>query len=366
MYTFELNNARKDSDILTNSKVSAKSPAVEIFSAIALGEDTSKYGKKVDTVMKHVTDLASRSMNGDGIAKAELNTIVRYAIEPKLIKAIQLFSFMGTFKTIGYDEKPMMKTYKHESIRSEFQASRGDVPFATTTWNEYPIGTQTISAGYAFNYREVQSGNLDKIAEGMQQVQTDMYNKAMRYVVIEMYNAIKNATGVRFFAETNGITKDSVDDTIKKLRRFGPTAIVGDFSVVSQLNDFAGFKADAGSALATHLSDAVMEEIRRTGLLTTYKGSPVVELPNQYDLTRLDASGNNFETYLPEGLLFFIPQGGVSPLQIFQRGGLTSMNGSDIVTGTEMTRFDMELGAGVAAGQEYQIGLLSDENFSIV
>jgi hypothetical protein len=365
MFSIELNNTRNDKDLFVNPKLNSQSKAVEIFSAVAFGEDTSKFGKNVDTVMNHVKTLATKAMSNDPIAKAELNTIVRYAIEPKLTKAIQLFDFMGTFKTIGYDEQPKMKTYKHEAIRSNFQAARGDVPFAATTWEEYAIGTGTISGGYAFNYREVQSGNLDKVAEGMDQVQIDMRNKAMYYVVNEMVKAIKNASGVKYFAETAGVQKSAVDDVIKKVRRFGQPSILGDFSVVSQLNDFAGFKADPADASRTKLSEVVMEEIRKTGLLSHYKGSSVIELPNQYNLTELNDAGDNFKTYLPEGLMFFIPQGGVSPLQVFQRGGLTSMSGNDIVTGTEMTRFDLEIGAGVARGREHEIGLLHDTNFEL-
>ncbi|CAF1784019.1 hypothetical protein NRS6110_04022 [Bacillus subtilis] len=361
----ELNNVKRDSDVFANPKLNSKSPIIEIFSAIATGKDISKFGNKADTVMKHVKDLAAQAVLGNPVAKAEINTIVSLAIEPKLISAVKLFDFMGTFRQIGYDQQPMMTTYAHESIRSGFQASRGDVPFATTTWNEYPIGTQTISAGYAVNYREIQSGNLDKVAEGMEQVQTDMMNKAMYYVVNEMYNAIKSATGVKYFSENAGIQKSAVDDTIKKVRRFGQPSIVGDYSVVSQLNDFAGFQAVAGDATSTKLPESVMDEIRKTGLLSTYKGSSVVELPNAYNLTELNKTGDNFKTYLPEGLLFFIPQGAKSPLQVFQRGGLTSMTGNDIVSGTEITRFDMEIGAGVAKGQEYQIGLIRDENFEI-
>ena len=364
MFKIELNNARKDSELAT-PKLSAKSPLVEVFSAVAFGEDTSRFGNKVDATMKHITELASRALNGDPVAKAEINAVVRYAIEPKLARTIQLFNFMGTFRPIGYDEQAMMRTYKHEAIRSNFQAARGDVPFAATSWEEYAIGTQTISSGYAVNYREIQSGNLDRVAEGMEQVQTDMQNKAMNYVVLEMYNAIKNAQGVKYFAETAGITKGSVDDTLNKVRRFGPVAITGDFSAVSQLNDFAGFKADPTDAKATKLSEMVMNEIHRTGLLSTYKGSPVVELPNQYNLTALNADGTNFETYLPEGLLYFIPQGAVSPLQIFQRGGLTSMTGNDVVTGTELTRFDLEIGCGVAKGREHEIGLIRDTNYEL-
>ena len=364
MFKIELNNARNDSHFVSNGNLNAKSPIVEIFSAVAFGEDTSKFdGKKVDAVMNRVKQLASQALAGDTSAKAELNAITRYAIEPNLLKAVQLFSFMGTFRQIGYDEQAMMKTYKHDSVRASAQAARGDVPFATTSWEEYPIATQTISSGYAVNYREVQSGNLDRVAEGMQQVQTVMQNKAMAYVVHAMYNAIKEAEGVKFFAETEGITKSAVDDTLKKIRHFGTPAILGDYSVVSQLNDLAGFKADPTDAKATKLSEAVMNEIHRTGLLSTYKGSPVVELPNQYNTTALTADGSNFQTYLPEGLLFFVPQGAVSPLQIFQRGGLTSMTGNDVVTGTELTRFDLEIGAGVAKGRAHEIGIIRDENY---
>ena len=55
----------------------------------------------------------------------------------------------------------MMKTYKYESVDSRFQASSADVPFAAWNWREYPIGTQTISGGFAVDYRELQSGNFD-------------------------------------------------------------------------------------------------------------------------------------------------------------------------------------------------------------
>ena len=68
---------------------------------------------------------------------------------------------------------------------------------------------------------------------------------------------------------------------------------------------------------------------------------------------------------MPQGLLFFLPQRSVSPLQVFLRGGLTTMTGDDIVTRQHLTRFDMELGAGVAEGMEDQIGLISDTNFDL-
>ena len=99
--------------------------------------------------------------------------------------------------------------------------------------------------------------------------------------------------------------------------------------------------------------------------MSAYSGSSIVELPNQYDLTKKNTKGDNFATLLPEGLLFFIPQGAVSPLQVFQRGGLTSATGFDPISGKEMTRFDLEIGSGVAEGREHEIGLLSDTSFEM-
>lgn len=364
LFEMNMSNVRKDSTLAVNPQLNAKSAIVEVFTAIASGaEINSKIAKKVDQSVARIKQLGELSANGDLNAKAELNTIVRYVIEPNLTKVVQLFNFMGTFRDIGYDVQPMMKTYKHTGIRSSFQASQGDVPFGVTTWREYPIATQTISSGYAFNYREIASGNLDKVQEGIQQVQVDMLNKAMYYVILQMYNAIKNATGVKYFAEAAGITKTSVDSVLKKVRRFGQPAILGDYSVASQLNGFAGFKQDTTDTKATNISQIVMEEIRKTGLISYYNGSFITELPNQYNLNTLNTAGDNFDVYLPEGLLFFVPQGAVSPLQVFRRGGMTSMTGNDIITGTEMSRYDMEIGAGVAEGREHEIGLISDTNF---
>ena len=366
MNTFELNttgNVVDDSNV--NPKINSKSPVVEIFSALTSGSDTSKFGNKVDKVVTYIKELSEKALYNDGRAISELNTIQRFAIEPKLLEAIKIFNFMGQYKSIGYDVQPMMRTYKYESVDSRWQASSGDVPFATHSFREYPIATKTISSGYAVDYRELQSGNFDgTIAEGMTQVQIDMQNKAVYYVIAKLYDAIKNAKGVKHFAEAAGITENALKDLLKVMRRYGKVAITGDYSVVSQLNGLVGYKT-IGSNTIGFGAEAVADEIRRNGLLSFYNGSSVVELPNGYNYTKMKDDKSAFELYLPEGMLFFVPTGQISPLQIFKRGGITTMTGDDIVTRQRLTRFDMEIGAGVAEGLEHQIGLLVDTNFEV-
>ena len=222
---FELNTVNNVKDEVGASKVKSTSPVVEVFSALVQGKSLSSFdGKIVDKSVEHIKDLAGRAIDGDHQAVSELNAIQRFAIEPKLIEAIKIFNFMGTYKSVPYDTVPMMKTYKYESIDSRFQASSGDVPFATHSFREYPIGTQTISSGYAVDYRELQSGNFDgTIAEGISQVQTDMQNKAVYYVIAKLYDALKNAKGVKHFAENSGVTQTAVDEMLKQMRRYADT-----------------------------------------------------------------------------------------------------------------------------------------------
>lgn len=360
IYEINMVNARAD---MNTGRVKQDSKIVEVFSALTAGRQPDVDAKTKDKNVATIKEIASKASDGDPSARSEINSIIRFSIEPKLLEVVHLFDFMGTYRKIGYHEAPMMKTYKYESIDSRFQASSSDVPFAAVNWREYPIGTQTISAGISVDYRELQSGNFDgNIAEGMNQVQIDMQNKMTYYVLTALYNALKNAKGVSHFAEASGITKTGVDNMMKSMRRYGKVNIAGDYSVVSQFNDFAGFKslvADDGR----YASSIVSEEIRRTGLVNMYNGAMLTELPNAINWTQLNKDGTDYDLYLPQGLLFFLPRGAVSPLQTFLRGGMTTMTGDDIVTRQHMTRFDMEFGAGVAEGMEDWIGLISDTNY---
>jgi len=361
---YEINMANLQPDIQIG-RTKATSPVVEVFSALAAGKKPNVSDKVLDKSVAFLCETASKALAGDPTARVELNNIIRFAIEPKLLESVKLFNFMGTYHRIGYHEAPMMKSYKYEGVDSRFQASSSDVPFAALNFREYPIATQTISGGFAVDYRELQSGNFDgNIGEGMNQVQTDMRNKAVHYVISVLYNGVKNAKGVKHFGESSGITKTGVDAMLKSMRRYGKVNICGDYSVVSQFNDFAGYLT-VGSNTIPFGADTVAEEIRKTGLVSYYNGAYVTELPNAINWTKLNKDGTDYDLYMPQGLLFFIPQGGISPLQIFLRGGMTSMQGDDIVTRQHLTRFDMELGAGLAEGMEDQIGILSDINFEV-
>lgn len=296
IYEINMSNARAD---VNTDRVKQDSKIVEVFSALTQGRRPDVDDKTKDKSVATLREMSSKALDGDPTAKSEINSIIRFSIEPKLLEVVRLFDFMGTYRRIGYHEAPMMKTYGYESIDSRFQASSSDVPFAAVNWREYPIGTQTISAGFAVDYRELQNGNFDgNIREGMNQVQIDMQNKMTYYVMTVLYNALKNAKGVKHFAEANGITKTGVDSMLKSMRRYGKVNIAGDYSVVSQFNDFTGFKQFSADELR-YASQIISEEIRKTGLVNMYNGATVTELPNAINWTQLNKEGTDYDLYMP-------------------------------------------------------------------
>lgn len=362
MYKIEINSEHKDQDF-SNTAVNEKSPVVEIFKSMIEGKELSKFNKNLaNKSVEFLKSLGERAKNGDFTAVCELNNIRRIAIEPTLLQELKLLGFFGTYQALGFGESIEMETYSHQGEKSRFQALYGDVVFPAIVKEKYPVPTQVISGGFAADYRAISLGDMTRENEGMEQVRIDIRNKAAKYVIETVYNKIQNATGVKYTAEGAGITKTALDNVIKNVRRFGKPSLIGDYSVVPQVNDYVPYSSISMGFKG--LSDAAMEEIRKTGLLGVYNGSEVIEIPNAFDLTTIvdSSAGKNFVPLFPQGLLFIIPQGLNSPIRTWTRGGITSFSGNDVTTGKVLSRFDLEIAADVARGQEYKIGIIKDTN----
>lgn len=359
MYTFELNNERKDANFVSG-KINGKSAIVEIFSAMAQGKDLAPYGKKADVAANYIKELNEKASNGDINSISELNELRRFAMEPQLLKEIKLLGIFGNYKAIGYNDSCEVEIPEYANLPAEQQALGQDVKFPIIRKKRVPVATTAISGGYAVDYRKAAIGDMSDENELMDQVKIQIRNKAAAYVVNTVYQAIKNANGVKYFFEGSGLTKTGVDDVINKVRRFGKPTITADYAVLSQFNGFAGYQGLIPSV--NGISEAVMKEIHDTGLMGVYNGSILSELPNPYDLTTLNSTKDDFVTTLPAGVGYVIPSGGKSPVFTVTRGGLTSFSGNDVTTGQIITRYDLEVGAIVVPGREYEIGMIHDKN----
>jgi hypothetical protein len=89
-------------------------------------------------------------------------------------------------------------------------------------------------------------------------------------------------------------------------------------------------------------------------------GSVVAEIKNEFNLTKPLPTGDGFELYFPDNIMFVIPAGMQSPIRTWTRGGLTSVQGIDVATGRNLVRFDLEVAADVARTNEYKIGMITD------
>lgn len=359
--SFELNNARKD-DVAVKDQTKFNK-VVEICSALFAGNDISKYGKESDAVVAKIKDLGNRADNGDWRARAEINTIVKFMVQPKLLESLKVFSFLGDYKEIGYDVQPVVKTYNYEGLDARIQASNSDVSFGARNWIEYPITTKTISAGMAIDYRELASGNFGgNVAEETSQVQIDMNNKSVAYALSILNSAVKNNTNyVKFYSEYATVpTQTGVDAMVAKIRKLGKVAVSGDYSVLSTIADWNGYKT-VGSDIVPFYTQEQVAEIAKSGLNGFYKGSSLVELPNPYNFTKPLADKTAFDTYYDADKLYFTAQGTNSPFHIFRRGGISTMSGNDIETGMVKTRFDIEIGADVTKGREFEIGIIAKQ-----
>ena len=357
-YSFELNNA-----VSGNYQIGDKGAfkrMVEICSALFRGEDVSKFGADVDKVATKLKESASRAAMGDANARMEINEIVKYVVAPQLQQQINLLDFLGNFKKIGYHEIPVISEPIVRASEARIQAAGGSVPFGYHTRKEQAVNTVTISSGVRVNYRELAAGDFDgSIASEMDQAMVNMANKAVYYVLDALKAAEAAATGVKFYAEYSNLSKEAIDEMIRAMRPMGKTNILADYSVLSAINEFGTGVKTIGEVSIPFYTTEQVDAMAKAGLYGWYNGAILTEIANPYNFDKPLADGTGFEQYLNPGDVWFIPAGKTSPVHIFQRGDLTTLTGNDVNTGDVVTRLDLEIGAGIVQGREYEIGLMT-------
>lgn len=363
MFTLEMNNARKDEIVI--DKLSKNSPIVEIFAAMVKGESLDRFGAKANPAVAKIKELSVRAANGDGVAIAEMNAIRRFVVEPLLQEELRLLGVFGTYRAVGFDETIEREVRHFAGEKSREQAILGDVVFPEPYVDRYPVPTFNVSGGYAVDYRRIELGDMTLENEGIAQVRADILNRAKAAIFVKIYNAIKNATGIKYFFEDAGLTKTDVDAVINNVRRIGRPTVVGDYALLSQFTPWAGYVGNINSTDITGISEQAMNEIAQNGAVSKYNGAILAEIENPYDYGTLNADGDNFKTLMPMGIGLVIPTGVRSPIETYTRGNLTTFTGNDVKTGRVLTRFDLEVGVDVAKGREFEIGVIADTNLGV-
>ena len=354
----EINKIVKNklSNAMTNNRPSED---IEIFTNVLYGKDTSKYGKKVDTVMDKIKTLAGMAEDGNTKAKAELNAIRTITIQQPLEKRLSINNAMGQVTRVKENEELRFSVVQLQGDKSRIQANSGSFVFPIVKKRTGTMTVQNATGGLIIDPRELLSGDTNTMAYANEQVMTDIINQMVLSHINALRSSITAATTLKNYEE--GITKTSVESVRRKARRFGTSVtIMGDYSAVSKLGEITTFSTvSAGTEF--RFPDYVMEEIMKTGLIKNYKGSIVVEMPNSYNMINLNTAGDFYAPQLPTTDLWFIPQGFISPLQIGIQGSLQTMTATDINLRAEVIRFDISYGNKVLIEMIPAMGYIYDD-----
>ena len=131
-YTFEINNARNDSTYTAN-QITERSPVVEVFSALADGRDVSSLrinGTAIKKAETYIKQTANRAANGDFTAMAELNTIRKIIIEPKLLQEIKLLSVLAPINLSDGMKLLEIETYNWLGLNLIFAEADVSFPYS--------------------------------------------------------------------------------------------------------------------------------------------------------------------------------------------------------------------------------------------
>lgn len=358
MRTYEINEmtgCRKDS---IHNGLWGGSPVVQAYAALTKGTDVSgiKDAKGVevgDSCVAAIKELNAKAESGDMSAISELNTIRSYVVSPILLEELKLLGFFGGYENLGYDETIERKVVK-QSVNTRGQALNGDVPFSFNYADKYNVPTTSLSAGYEVDYRKAQFGDMSAENILIENIKTDMRNKAAAFAFNKV---ISSVTGATVKNTCSGVTRANVQGVINKARPFGKVSLIGDTSAVIKLNDIATY-ADSQVTPYMNISQDAMNEIAKNAYVSNLMGATVFGIDNAYDLSKYNAAGTWFDKIGDDRYIFVVPTGVTSPVQLWTRGGLTSMTGTDVTTGKLLTRYDLEVAADVAKGEEYKIGII--------
>ena len=85
---YEINMSNAQADVNTG-RVKQNSKIVEVFSALSAGKRPEVDDKTLDKSVATIKELSSKAIDGDNAARSEINSIIRFSIEPKLLEVVR-------------------------------------------------------------------------------------------------------------------------------------------------------------------------------------------------------------------------------------------------------------------------------------
>jgi|HigsolmetaGSP11D_1036233.scaffolds.fasta_scaffold02396_3 hypothetical protein len=276
-----------------------------------------------------IKELAS---NPNPMNLYELNEIVAYVVDNMVRFYTNYLDIVGDVQRTDLRERPIFK-YRTQQVEAYWQTPNGTPDASRIGFSYGTLKYESLSAMPVAEWIEIADGRYD-----FQQLIEDVFNQfdiKIAQKVQDTLNAALNGLAEPTYGAGNGIVQATFDKLLNAMQRLGGCAIVGDYEALQKL---PGLTAVAGK-----VSDGIIDEYNRSGIIGVYKGATVVKLVNPY------VGLNGFETALNKGYIYIVPN--VRPelktLKIWFPGGVMSMQQQNINDRSYQMRFDQLMGAGV-------------------
>jgi hypothetical protein len=331
------------------SKISKRSPIVEVFSAATLDKNKMTEVQKADysDSVGLIKELAS---NPNPMNLYELNQIIAYTVDSIIDTRLGYIDMVAEVKRTAFDERPKFKT-KTEGIKAFWQAISGTADKSKVGHKYSGLEISELSAMPFAEWAEIASGRYD-FAELIRDVANEFEAKAAQKVQDTLFSAF-NGMASPNYASGTGIVAGSFDPLLTAMQRFGRTAIIGDFEALQKL--------PALTAIGGTVSQNINDEFNKNGLIGVYKGSPVIKMDNPY------AGFQGYDTVLNKGLIYILPilDDASKSLKVQFAGDTQPMQAQDLNDRSYTMRFDKHMGAGIVDAGRHTLAVYEDDSLSV-
>lgn len=280
-----------------------------------------------------------------------LNQIMTNVIDNLIRFNTNYLDIIGDVQRTGYEERPRFK-YRTQEVEAFWQATASTADASRVGFAYESLKTEALSAIPVAEWIEIADGRYD-FELLIQDVMNQFDIKIAQKIQSTLYAAMNGMPSPNF-AAGNGLNQPAFDELLNAMMRFGGgCAIVGDFEALQKLPNLTG--------IGGNVSDSVIDEFNRNGLIGTYKGAKVVKLVNPY------VGLNGFETALNRGYIYIIPNVSreMKTLKLWFRGGIDSMFDQSFEDKSYRMRFDQLFGAGVVGVDKIRQPIAIYEDLSL-
>lgn len=244
----------------------------------------------------------------------EVFALVEETIEELLPKAIE--DVVGGFvevKTFARDAEPIFKTEKVGKSRARMsivEGARGGIYRARRLDNKnFQVDVKVETVGAYVTLEEILLGKVS-LAELM----ANITNGFVERIYVKSVQALRTAKTLAPAANRVSVSGDNFDEAamdkmIRIASAYGTPVIMGFRSAIAKINNGAGWTK------TPNISTQDADDIRARGFVNTYKGVPVVELPNYL------VDETNAEYVFNEGDVFVLPTE-ARPIKVAMKGDL--------------------------------------------